>query len=412
MPRRTRLAVAAASIIALSALGAAFPAAAATAQPQSAPSTEAVRPVSVKQFDPNAGSMQAIHTFACPPQHQWLKNQTTGSGLRGVDVIGDGYTAGDVAFEVRPMRDRDGLVIGWEGNLEAVKIHTNRGTKFAVVANCTNDRAEAYTGVNEGPCPYPGWHDVQQWMQITLERAGRGNYELSSFDGSTSGGTTDDLRCITRWEYTFRHPTDPRANGISVSLDVAKNTSKMRATAPGRPLPKTDMTPARALEAARAHGYDRPFHRLWLAPAQAGTGAAEYEFFTDENDHILIAAATGHVSSFEFPDLPDSVIAVRADQFNTGGTYPLKAFTCPGTHHPYLWNQDFGVGLNGAKFRTWRKGGTMHAPSSTTTNGLVSGWEAKAGGIRVDDPGKDDAYLYGFCTKDPAKGFTPPAGAE
>jgi hypothetical protein len=412
MTRRARLALATASLIALSTLGAALPSTAAptdepdrAASTASEPSAEDVRPVSVKKFDPNAGTMQPIHTFMCPPRHPWLKNLNAGWGLPGVQVRGEGYLAGDVKLEVRAMRDRDGLVVGWDGNAEAVKVHADRGATFEVVANCTDDRAEAYTNADEGPCPHPGWHEVQEWMRITLERSGRGNYELSTFDGSTAGGATDDLRCITSWTYTFSHPTDPGANSIQVELDLVRHTSKMRETTPRRPLPKTDMTPARALEVARAHGYDRPFHRVWLAPAQAGTGAAEYEFFTDESDHILVDAATGRVSSFEFPELPDSVIAVRADRYSSGGTYPLKAFTCPTEHHPYLWNADFSVGLAGAKFRTWRKGGTMHAPTATTTDGLVSGWQAKPGGITVDDFGKDNGYLYGLCTNDRAAAY-------
>ncbi|MDR5700572.1 hypothetical protein [Agromyces aerolatus] len=222
----------------------------------------------------------------------------------------------------------------------------------------------------------------------------------------TFAAATMDLRCVTSWEFTYHHPTDSSATGISISLDLKTAVSKTAVIKAGSPLPKSDMTPQQAIDAMRAHGYDQPFGRLWLAPAQAGTGAPEYEFFTDVFDHILIDARTGRVSSYEFPDLPDSVIAVRADRLG-GGTRTLKAFTCPAAHHPYLWNADFGVGLNGARFRSYRLGGTMHAPLPTTVDGLVSGWHEKAGGITVYDFGKDDAYLYGLCTKDPAEAYAP-----
>lgn len=255
-------------------------------------------------------------------------------------------------------------------------------------------------------CPNWGWKELNMWMEGILRNHGRAGYQLSMFEGFTAGPATMDLRCVTDWQFIYNHPTDGAAKGLSISLDLRTGDSKIVEVNPGSPLPKTDMTPQQAIDAMRAHGYDEAFGRLWLAPAQAGTGAAEYEFFTPVFDHILIDAKTGWVSSYEFPDLPDSVIAVRADRLG-GGTHTLKPFTCPAPHHPYLWNSDFGVGVNGARFRGYRPGGTMHAPLPTTVNGLVAGWQEKAGGITVRDPGKDDAYLYGLCTNNPSEAYAP-----
>lgn len=140
-------AVGALSVVAV--LGAALPSTAAPEDTAPSWSTEATDPtqsVEVKRFDPDAGATQSIHTFACPPSHPWLVASTSGWGLRGIEVEGDGYTAGDVTVDVRPMRDVNKLAVGWDGTATSVTIHQPHDDDFAVVAQCTNDRNQAYPG--------------------------------------------------------------------------------------------------------------------------------------------------------------------------------------------------------------------------------------------------------------------------
>ncbi|WP_308798448.1 hypothetical protein [Agromyces silvae] len=143
----TKLAVGGALSLA-AVLGTALPSTAAPAAERSPASASAdpIKSVEVKRFDPDAGATQSIHTFACPPSHPWLAASTSGWGLRGIDVEGDGYAAGDVTVDVRPMRDLSKLAVGWDGSETAVKITQPHDDDFAVVADCTNDRAQAYLG--------------------------------------------------------------------------------------------------------------------------------------------------------------------------------------------------------------------------------------------------------------------------
>jgi hypothetical protein len=260
-------------------------------------------------------------------------------------------------------------------------------------------------------CPRWGWKELNMWMEATLRNRGRGGYQLSIFDGTTAGRSTTDLLCVTKWEFIYSHPTDPRANRVSISLDLRSSASKVTEIKPGSTLPKTDMTPQQAIDAMRAHGYDEPFRRLWLAPAQSGSGAAEYEFFTDKGDHILIDAKTGRVSSYEFPDLPDDVIALRAATVSGGGTYTAPEFRCP-DRRPFVWKQGFGRGLPGTQFLGASFGSRVGLPALFTIDGLVAGWPETPAGIFAPRDGEDDTKLYAFCTDDPAEGYTPPAAAE
>ncbi|MDR5700573.1 hypothetical protein [Agromyces aerolatus] len=146
MKLSTSTTLAAAGALSLAAvLGAALPGAAAPAD-ATASAADAVWPVEVKRFDPDAGATQPIHSYACPPSHPWLATSTSGWGLRGIEIDGDGYTTGDVTVDVRPMRDVNKLAIGWEGTETAVKITQPHDDDFTVVAHCTNDRALAYVG--------------------------------------------------------------------------------------------------------------------------------------------------------------------------------------------------------------------------------------------------------------------------
>lgn len=142
----TRLAAACALSFA-AALGAALPSSAApSVASRSAQEADPILSVELKRFDPADGATQPIHTFACPPKHPWLVGSYSGFGLRGIEIHGDGYAAGDVTVDVRPMRDLSKLAVGWEGTRTAVTIHHPHDDDFTLVAKCTDDRALAYLG--------------------------------------------------------------------------------------------------------------------------------------------------------------------------------------------------------------------------------------------------------------------------
>lgn len=255
-----------------------------------------------------------------------------------------------------------------------------------------------------------GWSELSRWMQVTLQSSGYGSYGLSGIDGWTAGTPTTEYGCLTNWTFTYAHPTDREAKSIAISLDYVTRESKVTEVWPEMPFTSLALTPPQAFEAARAHGYDQPLYGLSLGWGDT-PNTPRFRIMTEASDYIDVNARTGAVTNYYVPDLPDSVVALSADRFSSGGTRTLKAYACP-SHHPYLWNRDFGVGLPGVKFRSYWTQGKVHSPTLTIADGFASGWHEKAAGITVPDAGKDDSYFYALCTKDPAEAFTPAPIAE
>jgi hypothetical protein len=276
----------------------------------------------------------------------------------------------------------------------------------------TAEPGEDPVAADTADCPQWKWQMLEGFMRDLLRVNGRAGYELAFFDADTAAGPTTDFQCLTRWELTYADPRNPGAKSVQINYDLRTGATKLTDVSPRTPLPQTGVTPERAIVRAKAHGYTDPFYRLWLTAGEK-TGEPEYTVSTagaNTSDYIVVDALTAKVSNYYFPDLPDPVIALQAGRYS-GGTQTLQAYTCP-ARHPYLWNHDNGLGLNGTNLRGYRTGAGIHTPDLDAVDGLVSGWQQKAGGITTDDPGKDDNYLYALCTDDPALGYAAPAGTE
>lgn len=257
-------------------------------------------------------------------------------------------------------------------------------------------------------CPQWKWDLFEQSMRNILKANGRAGYELAAFGADTGAGATTDFMCLTKWELFYADPRNPGAKSFQVNYDVRTGGTKVSDATPRTPLPQIEILPYRAYLMALAHGYTDPFYRLSLTTGEQ-TGEPEYTISTrglNTTDYLVVNAMTGKVFNYFFPGIPASVIPQQAGRYS-GGTETLQAYSCP-ARHPYLWNHDDGLALNGTAFRGYRTGSAIHSPDLTTVDGLVSGWQQKARGITSRDEAKDYKYLYALCTDDPNLAYAPP----